>query len=166
MTLPTRHPATGLRTSPIRYPNGRPPIPSGCRWCGIPQQEHSIRHSRSVGWHGWTAPTTAQTLARMRARRAATDAARRQAAWETTLTRTTGDVGPRERRRRRRANTGCSTCEHYLPALSPEEPCNPDGCGCTGYQAACDINAAPAAALPLLTCPAWQPDTDPARRYP
>lgn len=51
----------------------------------------------------------------------------------------------------------CLSCEHYLPAMAPEEPCNPDGCGCTGYPDACDIRAAPAGAtFPIADCPAWQ----------
>jgi hypothetical protein len=51
----------------------------------------------------------------------------------------------------------CLTCEHYLPPMAPEEPCNPDGCGCTGYPPACDIRAEPAgASFPITDCPAWQ----------
>ncbi|WP_202548984.1 DUF4326 domain-containing protein [Streptomyces sp. SID8352] len=51
----------------------------------------------------------------------------------------------------------CLTCEHFLPASPPEEQCNPDGCGCTGYPDACDIHAAPAGAtFPIANCPRWQ----------
>jgi hypothetical protein len=47
------------------------PNPSGCRWCGVDEREHASRWVRSVGQHLWSAPTEAQRLARMRARRAA-----------------------------------------------------------------------------------------------
>lgn len=160
MSLVTRDRATGLRRGPIRFPNGRPPVPSGCRWCGIERRRHAGRWSGAVGWHGWAPPTAAQTLARMKARRAARLKARRLAAIEATLIRTAGLVGPRERRRRRRAvpERSCTTCAHFLPASPPEEPCNPDGCGCIGYPDACDIRAAPAgAALPITHCPRWEP---------
>ncbi|MGW4731773.1 hypothetical protein ACWEQC_21865 [Streptomyces shenzhenensis] len=59
------------------------------------------------------------------------------------------------------AEADCSTCEHYLPASPAEEQCNPDGCGCTGYPAACDIQAAPAGAtFPITNCPRWAPTND------
>lgn len=77
MTLVTRDPATGLRRGPVRYPDGRPPVPSGCRWCGVEHRRHGRRWSDASGWHTWTAPTSAQVLARMRARRAARPEARR-----------------------------------------------------------------------------------------
>ncbi|MCC9686929.1 hypothetical protein [Streptomyces sp. MNU103] len=77
MTLVTRDPVTGLRRGPVRYPDGRPPVPSGCRWCGIEHRRHAGRFSYAVGWHPWTAPTSAQVLARMKARRAARQGARR-----------------------------------------------------------------------------------------
>lgn len=77
MTLVTRDPATGLRRGPVRYPDGHPPVPSGCRWCGIEHRRHAGRWSAAVGWHAWNAPTSAQVLARMRARRAARQGARR-----------------------------------------------------------------------------------------
>ncbi|MCF3960324.1 hypothetical protein [Streptomyces fuscigenes] len=67
MTLMFRDPRTGLARGPIRYPDGRPPEPSGCRWCGRPQDTHGLALMRS-GVHAWTAPTFAQILARMRAR--------------------------------------------------------------------------------------------------
>ncbi|WP_371793877.1 hypothetical protein OIE91_11470 [Streptomyces albidoflavus] len=70
MRLVTRDRSTGLRRGPIRYPDGHPPVPSGCRWCGVPDRQHARRWSGAVGWHPWTPPTPAQALARMRARRA------------------------------------------------------------------------------------------------
>jgi len=69
MSLVTRDPATGLRRGPIIYPDGRPPVPSGCRWCGAGQYGHARRHAPGHGWHTWEQPTDAQILARMRARR-------------------------------------------------------------------------------------------------
>lgn len=45
------------------------PTPSGCRHCGIEAHTHFQRWTPEAGWHGWTAPTNAQVLARMRARR-------------------------------------------------------------------------------------------------
>lgn len=77
MTLVTRDPLTGLRRGPVRYPDGHPPVPSGCRWCGAEQGGHGRRWSDAAGWHTWTAPTSAQVLARMKARRAARQGARR-----------------------------------------------------------------------------------------
>jgi hypothetical protein len=71
MTLVTTDPATGLRRGPIRYPDGRPPVPSGCRWCGTQRGHHGSSWSRAVGLHRWEKPTDKQVLARMRARRAA-----------------------------------------------------------------------------------------------
>ncbi|RKN61908.1 hypothetical protein D7231_32065 [Streptomyces klenkii] len=50
--------------------------PSGCRWCGIPKRPHARRWTAAAGWHAWQAPTDAQILARMRARRARRLAAR------------------------------------------------------------------------------------------
>lgn len=45
--------------------------PQGCRWCGVTKTEHMQRWKPPpVGWHSWTAPTTAQIKARMRQRRA------------------------------------------------------------------------------------------------
>lgn len=43
--------------------------PNGCRHCGLPERGHFQRWTRDAGWHGWTAPTDAQRLERMRARR-------------------------------------------------------------------------------------------------
>jgi hypothetical protein len=44
--------------------------PNACQHCGVPQQRHFRRWTEDVGRHGWTEPTDAQRLARMRARRA------------------------------------------------------------------------------------------------
>ncbi|WP_411092243.1 hypothetical protein [Streptomyces sp. 049-1] len=162
----TKHPSTrcktcGLHHGRVRHPDGTPPHPYGCRWCGIDPAEHRKRRTAAAGLHTWQRPTNAQILARMRARRVARVEARRLAAVETAFSRAAGLVGPAERRRRERAaaRTGCLTCTHFLPAIAPEAPCNPDGCGCTGYPAACDISAAPAgAALPLVGCPRWEAD--------
>lgn len=46
------------------------PEPSGCRWCGTGEREHASRFVPSAGQHLFAAPTAAQRLARMRARRA------------------------------------------------------------------------------------------------
>lgn len=45
------------------------PDPTGCSWCGIPSRGHGRQWKPPVGWHEWTAPAQAQTLARMKARR-------------------------------------------------------------------------------------------------
>lgn len=71
MALAARDPATGLRHGHIRYPDGRLPVPSGCRWCGIEAHHHAQEWSTAAGYHVWWPPTDAQILARMRARRAA-----------------------------------------------------------------------------------------------
>ncbi|MFD7980262.1 hypothetical protein [Streptomyces sp. NPDC059071] len=71
MALVTRDPVTGLRRGPIRFPDGHPPAPFGCRWCGAEERAHAQRWRPSAGWHTWVQPTRAQILARMRARRAA-----------------------------------------------------------------------------------------------
>ncbi|TFV33152.1 hypothetical protein E4K10_30190 [Streptomyces sp. T1317-0309] len=67
MTLVTRDRTTGLRRGPIRFPDGSPPLPSGCRWCGIPQATHGWGRIESAGWHDWVQPTPKQTIARMKA---------------------------------------------------------------------------------------------------
>ncbi|MFE3378798.1 hypothetical protein [Streptomyces anulatus] len=61
-TLVTRDPGTGLRRGPVRWPDGTPPPPYGCRRCGHSAAGH--------GWgsHAWERPTNAQILARMKAR--------------------------------------------------------------------------------------------------
>lgn len=71
MTLVTRDPATGLRHSGIRHPNGQPPTPFGCRWCGTEDRSHGRTWTPSVGMHAWQRPTNAQITARMQARRTA-----------------------------------------------------------------------------------------------
>jgi hypothetical protein len=70
MTLATTDPASGMRRGGIRWPNGNPPNPDGCRWCGVAEREHCGRWTNGAGWHQWTQPTSTQRLARMRARRA------------------------------------------------------------------------------------------------
>ncbi|MCU1668390.1 MAG: hypothetical protein JWP40_1317 [Blastococcus sp.] len=62
---------TGLLHGHIRWPEGRPPTPYGCRWCGEKRGHHGRQYLRSKGIHGWERPTEAQILARMRARRRA-----------------------------------------------------------------------------------------------
>lgn len=69
MTLVTTDPATELRRGGIRWPDGSPPTPDGCRWCGFTRREHAGRWTNGAHWHFWTPPTRAQRLARMRARR-------------------------------------------------------------------------------------------------
>lgn len=169
----TADPESGMLHGPVRFPDGNPPLPHGCRWCGRPTYQHGARDwIASVGPHDWTRPTPAQTVARMKARRAARAEARRLASDSVEFERAAGLVGPVERRRRGRdrARRTCTSCEHFLPAAPPEEPCNPGGCGCTGYPAACDIDAAPAGtALPLVGCTRWQPagqDAEPAAPKP
>lgn len=43
--------------------------PSACTWCGIARRGHGKQFADAVGWHAWAAPSDAQILARMRARR-------------------------------------------------------------------------------------------------
>ncbi|MEU8834853.1 hypothetical protein [Streptomyces sp900116325] len=64
MTLVTRDPDTGLRRGPIRFPDGSPPPPFGCRRCGVEERHHWFVHD-------WERPTDVQILARMKARRVA-----------------------------------------------------------------------------------------------
>ncbi|MER7835290.1 hypothetical protein ABTY98_05105 [Streptomyces sp. NPDC096040] len=104
----TRHPSTrcqtcGLHHGQVRHPDGTPPTPYGCRWCGIDPAEHRARRTAAAGLHTWARPTRAQILARMRARRAARAEARRLAAVLVAFERGAGLVGPAERRRRERA---------------------------------------------------------------
>ncbi|MEH0402922.1 hypothetical protein ACFY7V_03785 [[Kitasatospora] papulosa] len=63
-------PVTGLRRGPIRWPDGTPPPPFGCRWCGHDPAMHGM------GAHSWERPTDAQMIARMKARQAARQQAR------------------------------------------------------------------------------------------
>jgi hypothetical protein len=70
MSLVTRDPATGLRYSPSYWTQTRQvPPPNGCRYCGFEQRQHPTMWKPSVGWHRWIAPTDAQRLSRMKARR-------------------------------------------------------------------------------------------------
>ena len=62
---------TGMVRGLIRWPDGNPPNPSGCRWCGADEYGHFRRFLPRRGFHAWKAPTQAQILARMRARRRA-----------------------------------------------------------------------------------------------
>lgn len=64
-----RDPATGMLHSHIHYPDGRPPVPSGCRRCGREQRSHGGWWRAGVPFHQYVQPTDAQILARMRARR-------------------------------------------------------------------------------------------------
>jgi hypothetical protein len=66
-------PLTGLKRSRIRFPDGHPPTPFGCRWCGQTQRAHGYgpTHLPGHGFHAYTQPKDQQILARMRARRAA-----------------------------------------------------------------------------------------------
>ncbi|MFE5582501.1 hypothetical protein [Kitasatospora sp. NPDC056531] len=50
---------------------GNGAVPSGCQHCGIPEREHARRWTDGIGWHPWVQPRSSQTLARMKARRAA-----------------------------------------------------------------------------------------------
>jgi hypothetical protein len=82
--LVTRDPATGLRRNPIRHPDGQPPTPFGCRWCGTEQGGHGSRWVASRGMHRWERPTSVQMLARMKTRRALAVARAVNAATHTT----------------------------------------------------------------------------------
>lgn len=60
---------TGMAHGNVRWPNGRPPTPFGCRWCGTEQRHHGRRSLRGRPSHSWERPTEAQIKARMVARR-------------------------------------------------------------------------------------------------
>ncbi|WP_176710334.1 hypothetical protein [Streptomyces sp. Wb2n-11] len=74
---PTKHllgygrqdPATGMLHGHVRHPDGNPPVPYGCRWCGTAQGGHGRRWKPGQGMHAWEQPTQAQIKARMLARR-------------------------------------------------------------------------------------------------
>lgn len=69
--LVTRDLATGLRYTPTMWTQtGQSPSPDGCRWCGHERRGHATAWKPSAGMHKWVAPTSAQRLARMKARRA------------------------------------------------------------------------------------------------
>jgi hypothetical protein len=79
--LSTQHPdargftyrdvATGLLHGHVRWPDGQPPTPFGCRWRGEQQHHHGRQYLRGKAMHSWARPTDEQILARMRARRKA-----------------------------------------------------------------------------------------------
>jgi hypothetical protein len=60
---------TGMAHGNVRWPDGRPPTPFGCRWCGAEQRFHGRRNLRGRNSHRWVQPTQAQIKARMVARR-------------------------------------------------------------------------------------------------
>lgn len=67
--LPYKDSNTGLLHGYIRWPEGRPPTPYGCRWCGIERRGHGLQHLWGRPSHRWEPPTQAQIKARMVARR-------------------------------------------------------------------------------------------------
>lgn len=72
MTRDTFDAAASAAAPPLltRVRHKSTPEPGGCRWCGTAERQHASRFARSVGQHLFDAPTPAQRLARMRARRA------------------------------------------------------------------------------------------------
>jgi len=62
---------TGMAHGNVRWPEGQPPTPFGCRWCGTEQRFHGRRNLRGRNSHCWVQPTQAQIKARMLARRTA-----------------------------------------------------------------------------------------------
>ena len=56
-------------TAGTRIRHRAAPNPYSCRWCGTDRHHHGSSYVRSQGMHFWAEPTTAQILARMRARR-------------------------------------------------------------------------------------------------
>lgn len=67
LRLPTVS-VSGIAHGYVRWPEGRPPTPFGCRWCGFPGP-HGRMYLRGRGMHSWERPTEAQIKARMLARR-------------------------------------------------------------------------------------------------
>ncbi|MEY9840633.1 hypothetical protein [Streptacidiphilus sp. EB103A] len=65
--LRLRHLESGMRHGLVRHPDGQPPLPGGCRWCGVDHFGQWFLPGR--GYHAWVQPTQAQIGARMRARR-------------------------------------------------------------------------------------------------
>jgi hypothetical protein len=66
-----RDQTTGMLRGPVYFPNGYPPVPSSCRWCGQEQGSHGQWWRPGKGYHRYEQPTQAQIKARMRARRLA-----------------------------------------------------------------------------------------------
>lgn len=64
-----RDATTGMLHGHIRWPEGQPPPPFGCRWCGTEHSGHGLRWMPGKGIHRWEQPTEAQIKARMLARR-------------------------------------------------------------------------------------------------
>lgn len=62
---------TGMAHGNVRWPDGRPPTPFGCRRCGAEQRVHGRRNMAGQYSHCWERPTEAQIKARMLARRSA-----------------------------------------------------------------------------------------------
>lgn len=63
---------TGMIRGRIRWPDGKPPTPFGCRWCGYSSDWHGFSMFMPRGRsHGFMRPTNAQIKARMLARRKA-----------------------------------------------------------------------------------------------
>lgn len=60
---------TGMAHGNIRWPDGQPPAPYGCRWCGAEQRYHGRRSLLGRASHAWEQPTQRQIKARMLARR-------------------------------------------------------------------------------------------------
>lgn len=72
LTGPTAELATPEGAALLTHHRAAPTGPDGCRWCGIGPREHASRFASPVGQHVYQAPTTAQRLARMKARREVT----------------------------------------------------------------------------------------------
>ncbi|MFD9721060.1 hypothetical protein [Streptomyces sp. NPDC059076] len=66
-----RDETTGMLHGHIHFPDGSPPAPSGCRWCGQEKRLHGRWWRPGKGYHSYEMPTQAQIKARMRARRRA-----------------------------------------------------------------------------------------------
>lgn len=59
---------TAARIPFLRVRHETAPAPSACRWCGEEERTHANTWVRSVGYHQWVAPTSAQRRARILAR--------------------------------------------------------------------------------------------------
>lgn len=66
-----RDETTGMLRGLVYFPDGRPPVPSSCRWCGQEQGSHGQWWRPGKGYHQYEHPTQAQIKARMQARRKA-----------------------------------------------------------------------------------------------